>query len=97
MPRRTMTTKAPLSRNRDFMLLQVGQLLSTAGTQSAVIAYPLLVLAVTQSPAKAGIVSAVFAVFGLVLALWGTFSSAVRAAPSLDDLEGLAPASAVIR
>jgi hypothetical protein len=39
------------------VLLQLGQLLSALGTQSASIAYPLLVLAVTQSPAKAGIVS----------------------------------------
>jgi hypothetical protein len=39
---------------RDFMLLQVGQLLSNVGTQSTSIAYPLLVLAVTGSAAKAG-------------------------------------------
>lgn len=46
----------PLRRNRDFVLLQAGQLLSTAGTESTAIAYPLLVLALTHSPAKAGIV-----------------------------------------
>jgi hypothetical protein len=39
------------------MLLQAGQLLSNVGTQSTSIAYPLLVLAVTGSAAKAGIVS----------------------------------------
>jgi MFS transporter len=39
------------------MLLQTGQLLSSAGTQSASIAYPLLVLAMTHSAAKTGIVS----------------------------------------
>jgi MFS family permease len=38
------------------MLLQIGQLLSNAGTSTTSIAYPLLVLAVTHSPAKAGIV-----------------------------------------
>jgi MFS family permease len=38
------------------VLLQTGQLLSQAGTSSTSIAYPLLVLAVTHSPAKAGIV-----------------------------------------
>jgi MFS family permease len=38
------------------MLLQAGQLLSNAGTSSTSIAYPLLVLAVTHSPAKAGVV-----------------------------------------
>src|SRR5205809_1141834 len=60
---------APLRRNRDFMLLQAGQLLSTAGTQSASIAYPLLVLAVTHSPGRAGFVAFVrlapYAIFGL--------------------------------
>ena len=39
------------------MLLQLGQVLSNTGTQSTSIAYPLLVLAATHSPAKAGIVS----------------------------------------
>src|SRR6476620_7872361 len=47
----------PLRRNRDFVLLQAGQLLSAAGTQSTTIAYPLLVLALTGSPARAGIVT----------------------------------------
>jgi MFS family permease len=50
-------TAVPLRRNRDFVLLQIGQLLSDAGTQSTSIAYPLLVLAVTGSAAKAGVVS----------------------------------------
>jgi MFS family permease len=50
-------TAVPLRRNRDFLLLQLGQLLSDAGTQSTSIAYPLLVLAVTGSAAKAGVVS----------------------------------------
>jgi MFS family permease len=39
------------------MLLQMGQLLSNAGTSSTAIAFPLLVLAVTHSPAKAGLVA----------------------------------------
>jgi hypothetical protein len=38
------------------MLLQAGQLLSNAGTQATSVAYPLLVLAVTGSAARAGIV-----------------------------------------
>ena len=50
-------TNVPLLRNRDFVLLQTGQLLSNLGTQATSIAYPLLVLAITHSPAKAGIVS----------------------------------------
>jgi MFS family permease len=50
-------TATPLRRNRDFMLLQTGQLLSGTGAQLTAIAYPLLVLALTGSPAKAGIVA----------------------------------------
>ena len=38
------------------MALQIGQMLSNVGTQTTSIAYPLLVLAITHSPAKAGIV-----------------------------------------
>jgi MFS family permease len=47
---------APLWRNRDWVLLMAGQLLSTLGSQLTTIAYPLLVLALTHSPAKAGLV-----------------------------------------
>lgn len=58
-----------LARNRDFVLLQAGQLLSTAGTQSTAVAYPLLVLALTHSPARTGLVAfarlAPLALFGL--------------------------------
>ena len=50
-------TLLPLRRNRDFLLLQVAQLLSSGGSQMSAIAYPLLVLALTGSPAKAGIVA----------------------------------------
>ena len=42
-------TDRPLRRNRDFLLLQTGQLLSDVGSQSTSIAYPLLVLAATGS------------------------------------------------
>lgn len=48
---------APLRRNREFVLLEAGQLLSNVGTQTTTIAYPLLVLAVTGSAAKAGAVA----------------------------------------
>jgi MFS family permease len=46
-----------LRRNRDFMLLWSGQAVSELGTRTAWLAYPLLVLAMTDSPAKAGIVT----------------------------------------
>jgi predicted MFS family arabinose efflux permease len=49
-------TLLPLRKNRDFVLLQVGQTLSAIGSESTAIAYPLLVLAVTHSPVMAGIV-----------------------------------------
>ena len=52
-----MATPAPLWRNREFVLLESGRLLSSLGNQISYIAYPLLVLAVTGSPAKAGLVS----------------------------------------
>ncbi|HEY6295459.1 MAG TPA: MFS transporter [Streptosporangiaceae bacterium] len=45
----------PLRRNRDFQLLWSGQAVSLLGSQMSRIAYPLLVLAMTGSPAKAGI------------------------------------------
>jgi MFS family permease len=60
-------TPLPLRRNRDFLLLQTGQVLSSIGSESTAIAYPLVVLAVTHSPAKAGIVG-----FARVLP-WGLF------------------------
>jgi MFS family permease len=46
----------PLYRNRDFMVLWTSQVVSTVGTRVSSIAYPLLVLAITASPAQAGIV-----------------------------------------
>ena len=62
-------TAVPLRRNRDFLLLQTGQLLSGIGTQSGLIAYPLLVLALTGSAAKAGVVAFARALSSTVLAL----------------------------
>jgi transmembrane secretion effector len=50
-------TSVPLRRNREFVLLQTGQLLSNVGTASTSIAYPLLVLALTHSASKAGLVA----------------------------------------
>ena len=50
-----MVELLPLRRNRDFVLLQTGQALSTVGSESAAVAYTLLVLALTHSPVKAGL------------------------------------------
>ncbi|ONI80242.1 MFS transporter [Saccharothrix sp. ALI-22-I] len=47
---------APLSRNRDYRLLWVGQALSEAGSSASTIALPLLVLALTGSAAASGLV-----------------------------------------
>ena len=54
--RLTSYDSVPLRKNRDFVLLQLGQLLSTTGSAATAIAYPLLVLALTHSPAQAGVV-----------------------------------------
>jgi MFS family permease len=63
----------PLRKNRDFLLLQSGQVLSTIGSESTAIAYPLVVLAITHSPVKAGVVGFArivpWALFGLVAGL----------------------------
>lgn len=46
----------PLWRNREFVLLEAAKLLSSLGDRVSFIAYPLLVLELTGSPAKAGAV-----------------------------------------
>jgi MFS family permease len=46
----------PLLGNRDYMLLWSGEILSELGSQVSTIAYPLLVLGLTHSPAEAGVV-----------------------------------------
>ncbi len=48
----------PLWRNRDYLLLWSGQMVSDTGTRVSQIAFPLLVLALTGSPAQAGFVAA---------------------------------------
>lgn len=59
----------PLRRNRSFRLLWVGQLLSDTGTEVVFIAYPLLILALTHSPAIAGVVGTAQLVVQLALGL----------------------------
>src|SRR5260370_6648064 len=52
--------KRPLSlwRNRDYVLLWSGQMVSSIGTQVSMLAFPLLILAITHSPAQARIIAA---------------------------------------
>src|SRR5258708_12804269 len=47
----------PLWRNRDFMLLWSGQLVSSVGSRVSLLAFPLLILAITHSPAQAGLIA----------------------------------------
>lgn len=58
-----------LRRNRDFRLLWSAQALSEVGTGLSQLAYPLVILALTGSPAQAGALAAVralpFVLFGL--------------------------------
>jgi MFS family permease len=89
-------SRVPLSRNRDFRLLQAGRFLSGAGSEATTIAYPLLVLAVTDSPTRAGIAafarllpSAAFALLaGVVADRW----SRKRLMIGADLVRGLAVA-----
>ncbi len=52
------TTPRSLLRNRDYMLLWSGQVISTIGTGASMIVYPLLILELTQSPTAAGVAAA---------------------------------------
>ncbi len=49
----------PLWRNRDYLILTSRQWRSAIGSQVSLIAFPLLFLALTHSPAQAGLISAV--------------------------------------
>ncbi len=58
-----------LRRNRNFLLLWGGQMVSAVGSQVSQLAFPLLMLAVTGSPAQAGFLGAMrglaYVLFGL--------------------------------
>ncbi|HEY7341019.1 MAG TPA: MFS transporter, partial [Ktedonobacterales bacterium] len=60
---------ARLWSNRDWVLLWSGQLVSVVGTQVSQLAYPLLMLALTDSPAQAGFLSAARTIPYLLLGL----------------------------
>lgn len=57
----------PIWKHRDFMLLWGGQFISYIGTQISTISFPLIILALTGSPAQAGIIAGIR---GLVYMLW---------------------------
>lgn len=61
--------QSTLWRNRDYMLLWSGQGVSSIGTQASTLAFPLLLLALTRSPAQAGFASALRALPYLVFSL----------------------------
>jgi predicted MFS family arabinose efflux permease len=60
---------APLWRNRDYMILWSGQTISSLGTGISQLAFPLLILALSHSPAQAGFASALFALPYLIFSL----------------------------
>jgi predicted MFS family arabinose efflux permease len=60
---------AALWRNRDYMLLWGGQVVSTLGGTATTVVYPLLILALTASPQAAGLAGALRATPYLVLSL----------------------------
>lgn len=57
-PLLTRKNLPPLYRNRDYMLLWSGQVVSVIGSGATQIVYPLLILSLTNSPAAAGIAAA---------------------------------------
>ncbi|HET9999780.1 MAG TPA: MFS transporter [Ktedonobacteraceae bacterium] len=60
---------ASLWRNRDYLLLLSGQVVSNVGTQVSTLAFPLLILALTGSPAQAGFVGTMRVIPYLLLSL----------------------------
>src|SRR5437764_15024026 len=59
-----------LWRNRDYVLLWSGQALSDIGGAVSELAFPLLVLALTHSPAQAGFAGALRALPALLFSLF---------------------------
>lgn len=90
----------PLRQNRDFVLLQAGQLLSSIGASSTQIAYPLLVLALTRSPAKAGVVGFVgvlpYALFALLAGVAADRFNRKRVMIWMDAVRAAAVATLVV-
>lgn len=66
---RERAPQTPLWRNRDFLLIASGQTVSDAGTQISHLAFPLLLLLLTRSPAQAGLAGALRTVPYFLMAL----------------------------
>lgn len=66
-----LAVPTPLRRNTGFRMLWIGQVLSECGTEAALVAYPLLILALTHSPSTAGVVGTAQIAVRLVLGLPG--------------------------
>ena len=68
-PLKPTPSRFALWRNRDYMLLWNGQLVSNVGTEISTRAFPLLILAITHSPALAGFAGALRALPYLLFSL----------------------------
>jgi MFS family permease len=68
-PVKPKTSRFTLWRIRDYMLLWSGQVVSNVGTQVSTLAFPLLILAITHSPALAGFAGALRALPYLLFSL----------------------------
>jgi predicted MFS family arabinose efflux permease len=64
-----MSAHPPLHKNRDYMLLWGGQVVSNLGSNASRVIYPLLILAMTGSPTAAGIAGALRTIPYLVFSL----------------------------
>ena len=60
---------APLWRNRNYLLLWSGQAISSVGGEASQLAFPLLILSLTHSPAQAGFAGALRSLAYLLLGL----------------------------
>lgn len=87
----------PLTRNRDYVLLWSGSTVSALGSQVSTVAYPLLILALTGSAAKAGVVGLAkwlpLAVFSLPAGVLADRVNRKRLMIACDAIRGLALAS----
>jgi len=67
--RESTTSTVPLWRNRDYLLLWSGQTISSIGSGVSTLAFPLLALSLTHSPAIAGLMGATRAIPYLLISL----------------------------